>query len=70
MSSTVCLGESWTPYRPLLDLMKWALKPPMVKIISKQTLVDELTAAGFIDLSQPEVGAAATIGFIVARKPA
>lgn len=69
VASTVCLGESWVPYRPLLAVAKWVGKAPMVKIIRKQTLADEVAAAGFTSLEQPDVGAASTISFIVARKP-
>jgi arsenite methyltransferase len=69
ISSTVCLGESWVPYRPLLAVMRWFNKAPMVKIISKRTLGDEIRGAGFVDVSQPDVGAEPTIAFVVATKP-
>lgn len=69
VSSTACLGESWVPYRPLLAVMRWLGKAPMVKIISKATLRAEIEAAGFISVEAPEVGAAANIGFMLARKP-
>ena len=69
VSSTVCLGDSWVPYRPVLAVMRWLGKAPMVKIFSVQTLVDELRAAGFEDIEQPDVGAESTIAFLVARKP-
>jgi len=69
VSSTVCLGESWAPYRPLLALMRWLGKAPHVAIVDKATLAREIEEAGFIDLAQPDVGAEATIGFMVAIKP-
>lgn len=69
VSSTVCLGESWIPYRPLLFAMRLVGKAPMVKIVSKATLVDEMKAAGFVDIEQPDVGAESTIGFMLARRP-
>ena len=69
VTSTVCLGESWVPYRPILTVMRWLGRAPMVKIIPRRTLVDELVAAGFVDLSEPDVGATATTAFIVATKP-
>jgi len=69
ISSTVCLGESWVPYRPILRVMRWLGKAPMVKVIRKRTLEQEIRAAGFVDLEQPDVGTESTIAFMVARKP-
>ncbi len=68
VSSTVCLGETWVPFGPLLTVMRWLGKAPMVKILAKRTLADEMARAGFVDVSQPDVGAKPTIAFIVARK--
>jgi ubiquinone/menaquinone biosynthesis C-methylase UbiE len=69
VSSTVCLGGSWVPYGPLLWLLRALGKAPMVKLLSKRTLEDEIRRTGFVDIQQPDVGAAANIAFIVARKP-
>lgn len=69
ISSTVCLGESWVPYAPLLWAMRKLGKAPMVKIFDRRTLEDEVRSAGFMDLSQPDVGAKPNIAFIVAMKP-
>jgi arsenite methyltransferase len=69
VSSTACLGESWVPYRPLLTVMRWLGKAPMAKVISKRTVEDEIRGAGFVDVSQPDVGAKPTIAFVVATKP-
>ncbi len=69
VASTVCLGESWVPYAPILTVMRWVGKAPRVQVFPKRTLVDDITRAGFVDLTQPDVGAAATIGFMVARRP-
>ena len=69
VSSTVCLGESWIPFGPLLRVMRWMGKAPMVKILSKEALEAEMRRAGFTEVSHPDVGAKATIGFIVATKP-
>lgn len=69
ISSTVCLGGSWIPYRPILNVMRWLGKAPMVKIFSNLTLEDELRQAGFIEITQPEVGAKPTVAFLVACKP-
>jgi len=69
ISSTVCLGDTWVPYRPMLAVMRWLGKAPMVAIVSRQALADELRAAGFVDLQQPDVGAKPTTAFMGARKP-
>ena len=69
VSSTVVLGESWVPYRPMLGLMKLMGRAPEVAIIDKQTLATHMRAAGFVDVQQPDVGAKPIIGFMVARKP-
>lgn len=66
VSSTPCLKGSWVPYRPILALMRWLGKAPMVKLISIEGLEAELKAAGFIDVAQPEVGANPTTAFFVA----
>ncbi len=70
VSSTTCLGNSWVPYRPILAAMRAIGRAPMVKIFSAATLVDDIKAAGFVDIDQPDVGADATIAFVVAHKPA
>lgn len=69
ISSTVCLGDSWVPYPPILRFMRWLGKAPAVSTFSRRTLADEIRQAGFVDLGEPEVGAKPTIAFIVASKP-
>ena len=69
ISSTVCLGESWVPYGVLIGAMRLIGKAPMVKIFDKRTLEDEIRESGFVDLSQPDVGAKGEIAFVVAQKP-
>jgi len=69
VSSTVCLGESWVPYRPILAVMRWLGKAPMVEILAKATLDREVREAGFVDIVTPDVGTSAMIAFMVARKP-
>lgn len=69
VSSTVCLGESWLPYRPILEVMRWLGKAPRVLTLRKRALEEELRRAGFDGLAQPDVGAESTIAFIVAEKP-
>jgi arsenite methyltransferase len=70
VSSTVSLGETWIPFRPILAVMRWIGKAPVVKIVSRQTLLDELAAAGFEAIEQPDVGAKKIVTFLVARRPA
>lgn len=70
VSSTVCLAESWVPYAPILTVMRWLGKAPPVAIFSKKTLAADIAKAGFTNLSAPDVGAQATVGFMVAEKPA
>ncbi len=70
ISSTVCLGESWLPYGALIWVMRlFGKAPTVVESFDKQTLEDEIRQAGFVDISQPDVGAKADIAFIVAKKP-
>lgn len=69
VSSTVCLAESRLPYGLLLRVMRWLGKAPLVAILSKRTLEDDVRRAGFVDLSQPDVGAKPIIAFMVAAKP-
>lgn len=66
VSSTPCLGDSWLPYRPVLALMRLLGKAPPVKCLRRRTLEAELVEVGF---AAHDVGADATIAFIVARKP-
>lgn len=69
ISSTVCLGDSIVPYRPILSLMRAFGKAPMVRIFNTDTLLRELGDAGFVDIATPDVGAKKTIAFVVATKP-
>jgi arsenite methyltransferase len=70
VSSTVCLGESRIPYSPLLRVMRWLGKAPTAKVIDKRTLVEEIRAAGFSDVAEPDVGAEPIVAFLVAARPA
>lgn len=70
VTSTVCLADTWVPYRPLLWLMQRLGKAPFVTILGRRTLEEELRAAGFVDVRQPDVGAKPIVAFLVARKPA
>jgi len=70
VSSTVVLGESFVPYRPMLAVMRWLGKAPMVHIYSKHDLAEAMRRAGFVDVRQRDVGAKAIVGFMTAVKPA
>ncbi|MCO4773955.1 MAG: class I SAM-dependent methyltransferase [Deltaproteobacteria bacterium] len=69
VSSTVCLGDTWVPYAPILALMRWVGKAPMVKVLPRTALLQEMQDAGFEQIEQKEVGASSTTAFVVARKP-
>jgi hypothetical protein len=50
-------------------MMRWVGKAPrVVSLFTKRSLEDEIRATGFIDLIQPDVGAAADLAFVVATK--
>lgn len=69
VSSTACLRDSWIPYRPLLAVMRALGKAPRVDLFSRQTLLDDLRRAGFVDVAAPDVGAPREIAFLVATRP-
>lgn len=70
ISSTVCLAESWIPYRPVLAVMRWVGKAPPVSVITGSQLQQEFAEAGFTSITTPDVTADARVCFLVARKPA
>ncbi len=69
VSSTVCLGNSWVPYRPILAAMSWVGKAPSVQIMSTEALRTDLMSAGFVDIERKDVGAETVVAFFVAKKP-
>ena len=69
VASTVCLGESWVPYRPILTVMQWLGKAPPVWALTKAGLADELRRAGFVEVDAPDVGAEPKVSFLTGRKP-
>ncbi|MFK7999670.1 MAG: class I SAM-dependent methyltransferase [Polyangiales bacterium] len=69
VSSTPCLGESWVPYTPIVTLLRWLGKAPLVKVFDKSSFEGELKAAGFVDIAQPDVGAKEHTAFVVASRP-
>jgi arsenite methyltransferase len=68
VSSTVCLGESWVPYRAILTVMRWMGKAPRVAVLKRSRLEQDVRDAGFVDVESPDVGAQRMIAFMVARK--
>jgi arsenite methyltransferase len=70
VSSNVCLGDSWLPYRPFVALAGWLGKAPArVHIYDRATLLRELREVGFVDVQERDVGADKTVAFVVANKP-
>lgn len=69
ISSNVCLGDDWVPYAPMLAVMRWFGKAPLVRIYGRETIFGELREAGFVDVEERDVGAGRTVAFVVARKP-
>jgi arsenite methyltransferase len=69
VSSTICIAESWVPYRPILWTLRALGKAPTVKIFSRRTLENEVRRAGFVDIALPDVGAKPDVAFMVATKP-
>lgn len=70
VSSTVTLGDSWLPYRPLLAVMYWLGKAPRVLVLRRDHVLARIAAAGFTDVRLTDVGAEGTITYVVARRPA
>lgn len=70
VSSTVVLGESWVPYSIVLKVMRWLGKAPPVWILTQAQLLEEIEAAGFVDVQAHDVGADTVVSFITARKAA
>ncbi len=69
IASSVCLGDTWVPYGPMIALMRWFGKAPSVHIYSRETLFRELHEIGFVDVTERDVGAEKTVAFVVAKKP-
>jgi arsenite methyltransferase len=69
VSSNVCLGGTWVPYRSIITVMRWLGKAPRVSCYDRETILGELAGAGFVDIGEHDVGAEPTVAFVVARKP-
>jgi arsenite methyltransferase len=69
IASSVCLGDAWVPYRPIIAGMRRFGKAPAVHIHSRQTLFRELRETGFVDVTERDVGAEKVTAFVVAKKP-
>ena len=69
IASTPCLAESWVPYPTIIKIMRVFGKAPPVWFFKKDALAQEVDAAGFIDRTEPDVGADKTISFLLATKP-
>jgi arsenite methyltransferase len=69
ISSNVCLGDTWVPYGPMITVMRWFGKAPVVHIYDRATMLRELREVGFVDIQERDVGAQKTVAFVVATKP-
>lgn len=69
IASSVCLGDSWVPHGPLIAVMRWLGKAPVVHVYGREDLLRELREAGFVDVTERDVGAEKTVAFLVATKP-
>lgn len=66
IASNVCIGAA---YRPLLAVMRWLGKAPRVYFYDRRTIARELADAGFVDITEKDVGADKTVAFVLAKKP-
>src|SRR5690606_38847904 len=64
ISSNVCLGGTGVPYRPMITLLRWFGKAPLVYIYDRATLIRELAEAGFVEIEERDVGAENTVAFV------
>jgi arsenite methyltransferase len=69
IASNVCLGGTWVPYGPLIALLRWFGKAPVVHLYDRETIHREMREAGFVEIEEKEVGGGQTVAFIVAKKP-
>ncbi len=69
VTSTVCMGESWVPYAPILTVMRWLGKAPQAWVFTKEELHADLARAGFVGIEAPDVGAKPEIAFLLATRP-
>lgn len=69
IASSVCLGDDWVPYGPMITVMRWFGKAPVVHVYGRETLLRELREVGFVDVAEHDVGAEKTVAFVVAKKP-
>jgi len=70
VTSTGCLKATWIPYGPLITIMRWLGKAPHVWSLYPDTVLDEIRAAGFVDVEVHDVGSKPEVLFATARKPA
>jgi ubiquinone/menaquinone biosynthesis C-methylase UbiE len=69
ISSNACLSDSWIPFGPLITVMRWFGKAPVVHCYDRATIMREMRDAGFSQVQERDVGAEKMIALIVARKP-
>ncbi len=70
VSSNVCLGGTWVPYGVILSVMRWFGRAPVAHCYDRDTIAREMREAGFVEVEEKDVGAASTVAFFLAKKPA
>lgn len=68
VSSTVCLGDTWVPYGPILAFMRWIGKAPPVHLLRRAALLEAMQRAGWTDVAEVDVAASSDIAFVTARR--
>ncbi len=69
VSSTVALKDTWIPYAPIIRVMQWLGKAPYIQLVGKETVLEELQAAGFESFVQPIPELKKSTLFVSCRKP-
>jgi len=69
ISSNVCLGDSWVPYRPVIAILRWLEKAPRVHFYGRDRISEELRRTGFVRVEEIDVGAKKLVAFMIAHKP-
>lgn len=69
IASSLCLGDARVPYGPLIAVMRWFGRAPVVHIYTRDALLRDLREVGFVDITVKDVGGAKTVVFVVAKKP-
>jgi arsenite methyltransferase len=70
VASTACLGGVWLPpYALILPMMRWVGRAPAVTLFTAEALHRMQEEAGFVEITNHEVGESRPTVFSTARKP-